>query len=84
MQLIDFLGLLAGALTTIAFLPQVIKTWTTKSAKDISSGIFLCFCTGVFLWLVYGICINSLPIVAANSATFILASTILVFKFKYS
>ncbi|AFZ34557.1 Cystinosin/ERS1p repeat protein [Stanieria cyanosphaera PCC 7437] len=83
MNLITVIGLLAGGLTTIAFLPQVLKTWKSKSAKDISLGMFFTFCTGVFLWIIYGFCVNDLPVVVANIMTFIFASTILYFKFKY-
>lgn len=83
MDYITLIGLLAGTLTTISFLPQVIKTWKSKSAKDISLGMFLTFCTGVFLWIVYGLSVHNLPVVAANLATFVLASTILFLKLKY-
>ena len=82
-KLFTFIGLAAGTLTTIAFLPQVLKTWQSKSAKDISLGMFSTFCTGVFLWIVYGFSIGDLPILIANIVTFILAFTILVFKFRY-
>ncbi|AFZ42604.1 hypothetical protein PCC7418_0370 [Halothece sp. PCC 7418] len=77
------IGLAAGTLTTIAFLPQVIKTWQSKSAKDISLGMFSTFCTGVFLWIVYGFSVGDLPVLLANIVTFVLAFTILVFKFRY-
>lgn len=77
------IGLLAGALTTIAFLPQVLKTWKTKSTKDISLGMFLTLCTGVFLWIIYGFLQQDLPVVIANVATLSLASIILWFKIKY-
>lgn len=77
------IGLAAGSLTTIAFLPQVIKTWQSKSAKDISLGMFSIFCTGVFLWIIYGFTVGDLPVLLANIVTFILAFTILVFKFRY-
>lgn len=77
------IGLAAGTLTTIAFLPQVLKTWQSKSAKDISLGMFSTFCTGVFLWIVYGFSVGDLPILLANIVTFILAFTILVFKFRF-
>jgi len=82
-NLFTIIGLAAGTLTTIAFLPQVIKTWQSKSAKDISLGMFSTFCTGVFLWIVYGFKIGDLPILLANIITFILAFTILIFKFRY-
>lgn len=83
MSLVTFIGLLAGTLTSVAFLPQVLKTWQSKSAKDISLGMFLLFSTGIFLWLVYGICIRDLPVILTNLVTFVLASTILFFKLKY-
>lgn len=77
------LGLLAGTLTTIAFCPQLIKTWTTKSAKDMSFGMLATFCAGVLLWLVYGILIHSIPVIVANVVTLLLAGAILVLKIKF-
>ena len=83
MNSIQLLGLLAGALTTAAFLPQVIKTWKTRSAKDLSLGMFSLFCLGVALWLVYGIIVKDIPVIAANLITLMLASTLLVFKLRW-
>ena len=83
MTAVTIIGLLAGTLTTISFWPQVIKTWKTKSTKDISLGMFLTFCTGVLLWIIYGILVKDIPVVIANVATLCLASTILWFKLKY-
>lgn len=77
------IGLLAGALTTIAFLPQVVKTWRTRSTRDISLGMFLVLTTGVALWLLYGLLLGDLPLVAANSVTFLLAAIILYFKLRH-
>jgi len=77
------MGLLAGTLTTIAFLPQLIHTWKTRSAKDVSLGMFLIFTTGVLLWVIYGLMLQSLPIIAANTVTLVLAGAILVLKFRY-
>lgn len=77
------LGLLAGALTTVAFIPQVVKIWKTKHARDISLGMFAIFSSGVLLWLFYGIRIGSLPVIVANAVTLGLSLTILVFKIKY-
>lgn len=76
----DLLGAVAGSLTTAAFVPQVVKTWKSRSAGDISLGMFLIFSLGVALWLVYGVLIGSLPIVAANAITLVLASAILAMK----
>ncbi len=83
MDYTTILGFLAGILVVIAYLPQVVKTWKTKSTKDISLGMFSILCVGVFLWLVYGILIKSLPIIFTNVSIFILASIILIFKIKY-
>ena len=80
----EILGLLAGTLTTVAFLPQVIKTWKSRSAKDISLGMFLMFSSGVFLWLLYGLSLGALPIIIANSVTLILSLLILGMKFWFS
>ncbi len=78
------IGFLAGTLTTIAFVPQLLKIRRTKSAEDISLAMFLIFSTGVFLWLVYGIMIGAWPVVAANFVTFLLAGAILYLKLRYS
>ncbi len=83
MNAIQSLGLLAGALTTAAFLPQVIKTWKTRSAKDLSLGMFSLFCLGVAMWLVYGFAVNDIPVIAANFLTLLLAATLLFFKLRF-
>ena len=80
---VDLFGFLAAILTTIAFIPQAIKAWKTKSTKDISLLMFLIFITGVFFWLVYGILIHEMPLIVANAITLILALSILVAKIKY-
>ena len=77
------MGLVAGVLTTISFVPQVVKTWRSKSAKDLSWSMFLLFWTGVLLWLIYGIAIDNIPIIIANAFTLILASIILYFKARF-
>ncbi|HKL16640.1 MAG TPA: SemiSWEET transporter, partial [Balneolaceae bacterium] len=63
MDSFTIIGLAAGFCTTLAFLPQALKTWRSKSAKDLSLGMYLIFCTGVALWLTYGILISDLPII---------------------
>ena len=80
---IEFIGFAAGTLTTVALLPQAIKSWKTKHTKDISLGWVLILTIGVFLWLVYGLLINSYPIIAANVMTFLLSVTLLSLKIKY-
>lgn len=83
MNTVSLLGLLAGTLTTTAFIPQVLKTWKSKSAKDLSLGMFSIFTTGVLLWLAYGIIINDMPVIAANLITLILASLLLSWKLRW-
>ena len=83
MNLITILGLVAGTLTTIAFLPQLLKIWQTKSAKDISFNTLIIFNLGIFLWLIYGIYLNALPIILANLFTLIFNMIIVWLKIKY-
>ena len=80
---IALIGLAAAFCTTVAFLPQVIKTWRTRSTADISLTMFLVFTTGIFLWLVYGLIIRDVPLIAANGVTFVLSGTILYFKLRH-
>jgi MtN3 and saliva related transmembrane protein len=77
------LGIVAGTLTTIAFIPQVIKIYKMKDAKELSVVTFSVFSCGVFLWLVYGIMVHEWPIIIANGITLILSFSILIMKLKY-
>jgi MtN3 and saliva related transmembrane protein len=83
MDIITPLGLVAGTLTTAAFVPQVVRTWKTKSAKDLSLPMLVSFTTGVLCWFIYGIWIDSLPIIFTNGVTFFLAGTNLMLKIHY-
>ena len=83
METPTLLGLIAGSLTTLAFVPQVLKTWRTKSGDDISLGMFLLFSTGVLLWLVYGVLIDAYPVILANALTLLLSLAILWLKLRY-
>jgi MtN3 and saliva related transmembrane protein len=69
---ITLLGLIAATCTTIAFIPQVIKNWRTRSAGDLSFGTFGLFTFGVIVWLIYGIMIGNLPIIFSNVTTLLL------------
>jgi MtN3 and saliva related transmembrane protein len=82
-SLISFIGFVAAFCTTAAYLPQVIRTWRTRSTADISLGMFSVMTVGVALWLVYGIAIVSWPIIAANAVTLFLAATILILKLRH-
>ena len=79
----DLIGSVAATCTTISFLPQLIRVWRRKSARDISLTMFLLFSFGVTCWLVYGIGIGSGPITAANAVTLALALAILILKLRY-
>ncbi|AVH67326.1 SemiSWEET transporter [Nostoc sp. 'Peltigera membranacea cyanobiont' N6] len=83
MDFLTILGLAAATLTTTAFLPQMFKTWQTKSAKDVSFVMLITFMSGLFLWLIYGIYLQSLPIILANSITLFFNLIILWLKIKY-
>ncbi|MBK7433434.1 MAG: SemiSWEET transporter [Chitinophagaceae bacterium] len=83
MDAIELLGMTAGTISSITFLPQVIKTWQTKSAKDISLWMFLLVTLSVILWLVYGIFLKSVPIIYTNSAVLLMSLVMLYFKWKF-
>jgi len=77
---LDLVGSVAGALTTVAFVPQVVKTWRTRSTRDISLAMWLAFTLGVALWIVYGLMAGAWPILIANIVTFLLAGSVLRIK----
>ena len=77
------IGFIAAILTTVAFVPQVMKIWRSRSAKDVSLGMYTLFTIGVVLWLAYGILIDSWPIILANCVTVLLAGVVLAMKVKF-
>jgi MtN3 and saliva related transmembrane protein len=83
MSKLTFLGLAAAFCTTVAFVPQVVKTWTTRSTGDISLSMFLVLVIGIVLWLAYGTLLGDVPLIVANGITLILAGIILVLKLRY-
>lgn len=83
MSKLTFLGLAAAFCTTVAFVPQVVKTWTTRSTADISLSMFLVLVIGIVLWLAYGTLLGDVPLIVANGITLILAGIILVLKLRY-
>jgi MtN3 and saliva related transmembrane protein len=83
MDLTNVIGLAAGGLTTLAFVPQAVKIWKSRSAKDVSLPTFLGFTIGVVLWLAYGILKQEPPIILWNGATLVLAGAILTMKLKF-
>lgn len=83
MNTIILVGYIAGALTTLSFLPQVIRAWKLKETRDLSLAMLLLFALGIFLWTFYGIWTGSMPIIVANIITFILILILLGMKIKY-
>ena len=77
------LGLVAATLTTCSFIPQLARVVRTRSADDLSYGMFSAFSLGVLLWLVYGLLRDDLPVIASNAVTLALSVAILVLKMRY-
>lgn len=76
-------GFAAGLLTTVAFVPQAVKIWRSRSARDVSFTAFSAFTAGVALWLAYGVMRQELPIIVWNAVTLVLAGAILAMKRKF-
>jgi len=83
MDSFEIVGLLAGSCTTIAFLPQVLQVWRSRSAKDISLGMYAIFCVGVSLWFLYGFLIQKPAIMITNGCTLVLATSVLIMKLRW-
>jgi MtN3 and saliva related transmembrane protein len=81
--LLLLIGYAAGILTTAAFVPQLVRTWRSRSCRDISYGMLLLFAAGILLWFLYGIGIDSLPVMLANGFTLILVLVLVFFKIQY-
>ncbi len=82
--LIEAVGSAAAMCTTVSFLPQVVRTWRTRSVGDISLFMYLVLCIGLCLWLAYGLFIDSMPVIAANAASLVLAGAVLVMRVMFS
>lgn len=83
MAFVDVLGYTAGLLTTLTFLPQVLKTVREKSAKDVSLNMFLIAAANQVLWIGYGILKNDLVIILTNVLILALSLTMIFLKLKY-
>jgi MtN3 and saliva related transmembrane protein len=79
----ESIGYAAAFLTTVSFLPQVIKVWKSRSARDISLYTYSLFTVGAALWFSYGVAIHSTPVVAANAVTVVLAAAVVVAKIRF-
>lgn len=81
--MVEWLGVAAGTLTTLSFVPQVLKTWRTKSVEDVSLWMLLAFNGGLIMWLLYGIFSRKPAIIYANTVTLVLAVSLLYMKLRY-
>ena len=77
------IGIIAGLLCTISFIPQVVKVFKTKNTRDLSLFTFITFLFGISLWMVYGIMLKEIPIVLANLTTSVLVILIIIMKIKH-
>ena len=82
-SIVTILGLVAGTLTTISFLPQLLKAWKSRSTHDISIGMFSLLAAGIVLWIVYGVVTADVPVIVANSVTLVFVGLILALKLRY-
>jgi MtN3 and saliva related transmembrane protein len=80
---LELLGYIGAALTTGSFIPQAVMTIRTRDTRGISRGMYIIFTIGVAFWLAYGIALDSLPMILANTVTFGLAGTVLALKLRY-
>ena len=82
-QIVEIIGGVAAFLTTVSWMPQAIKTITTRQTRDISLWAQVLLFTGILLWLIYGIYIISWPLIGANIVTLFLVGTILTMKLRH-
>lgn len=81
--LMELVGYAAAGLTTVSFVPQAVKSWSSKDLSGISLSMYALFTLGVGLWMLYGIALNSWPIILANALTLALAGSVLVLKLRH-
>lgn len=83
MAFVDILGYSAGAITSLTFLPQVIKTWRLKSAKDISLLMFVIAAVNEIMWIAYGALLDNWVIILTNAVVLAMSSIMIFFKLRY-
>ncbi len=83
MPYVDIIGYIAGILIVISLIPQIAKSWKTKSTKDLSLPRYLIYVMGVVLWLIYGVALNNGPMIILNSVNLVLASSVVYLKIRY-
>ncbi len=83
MSIAEGIGFIAASLTTLGFVPQVIKTWRSRSSADLSFQMVLILFIGVLMWFIYGLLVGDQPIIVANGVTLIFVCLLLIFKFTF-
>ncbi|KYG74628.1 MtN3 and saliva related transmembrane protein [Roseivirga ehrenbergii] len=83
MDIYESMGLLGAILSSLTFLPQVIRTWKIKSAEDLSMGMLIIVFCSTIVWLIYGFALWLIPVIIANSAIFVLSLTLIYFKVSF-
>ena len=83
MQTLDVIGSLAGGITTLSYIPQIFRIWKTKSADDVSYGMYICLYIGIGLWTYYGALINAIHMIFANMLCLTFMTVIVYLKYKF-
>jgi MtN3 and saliva related transmembrane protein len=83
MSLAAVLGSLAGTITVVSFVPQVVLVWRTRRTRDLSFGAFALLASGAFLWFIYGVLIGAWPVIVTNGLIVVLVGAILVAKLRF-
>ncbi len=80
---VTLLGLLAAAVSTVGFAPQVIKVYRTRMTRDLSLGSYVILFSGLFLWFIYGLLLGAIPIILGNAIACAMAAYIIIMKIKH-
>lgn len=80
---VSYLGYVAGSVTVLSFLPQVIRAWRTRQTRDLSMGMFALLVTSGLLWMLYGAMIRDWPVVATNVGMVALNGALVIAKLRY-
>jgi MtN3 and saliva related transmembrane protein len=83
MSMVEIIGSVGATCTTLAFVPQVLQIWKTRSAKDVSLPMYITFMVGIICWFTYGVMLNAWPIIVANIITFALALAVILMKLRW-
>ena len=83
MNIYESMGLLGALLSSITFLPQVVRTWKIRSAEDLSMGMLVIVFCSTIVWLIYGFALWLIPVIIANTAIMLLSTILIYFKITF-